>query len=87
MSAMPSIQEQEESVCTLICLLICKHTVSPPGIIGDFIRENASKMNETSLTFIRDTIAHSTYSQDARQPWMELKSVIGDELYDRKEKQ
>jgi hypothetical protein len=83
---LPSFQEQEESVCTLICLLLVKHTTSPPGIIGDFIREHVSKMSEMLLIFIRDTIAHATYSQEARAPWMELKGVIGDELYERKYK-
>ena len=84
MSTMPSIQEQEEAVCTLICLLLHKHTVSPPGIIGDFIRENTSKMTEMSLEFLHQTIRSATYSQESRVPWMELKSVIGDDLYDRK---
>ena len=85
MSAMPSFQEQEEAVCTLACLLIHKYTTSPPGIMGDFIRENVSKMDAASLTFIRDRLKSAAFSRDARQPWMEIKSVIGDELYKRKE--
>ena len=86
MSTMPSFQEQEEAVCTLACLLISKYTTSPPGIMGDFIRENAPKMDIMSLTFIHDLLKSAAFSQEARGPWMEIKSVIGDELYERKYK-
>ena len=86
MSTMPSFQEQEEAVCTLACLMIHKYTKSPPGIMGDFIRENASKMGDMSLTFIHDLLKSAAFSQEARAPWMEIKSVIGDELYERKYK-
>ncbi len=84
MSTMPSFQEQEEAVCTLACLLIEKYTTSPPGIMGDFIRENASKMSMNCLTFIHDLLKSAAFSQKARPPWMEVKSVIRDELYERK---
>jgi hypothetical protein len=84
---LPSFQEREEAVCTLACLLILKYTTSPPGIMGDFIRENASMMDRSSLEFIYSLLEKAAYSQEARGQWMEVKNVIGNELYQRSLKQ
>lgn len=54
--------------------------------MGDFIRENVSKMSAVRLTFIHDLLKSAAFSQEARAPWMEIKSVIGNELYERKYK-
>lgn len=54
--------------------------------MGDFIRENAPKMDTMSLTFIHDLLKSAAFSQEVRGLWMEIKSVIGDELYERKYK-
>lgn len=83
MGTIPSFQEQEEAAVTLSCLLIEKYTTSPPGIMGDFIRENVSKMDTSSLTFISGRLKKATFSEDVQHRWMELACAIGNEIYKR----